>query len=147
RFLLTGVFSAALVMGYAQEDKKKQEGKRQPGEQQVENQPAVIESMDVVREYRPILADAVKIRRTPDMSFDRQALEVELSKIAASRSFAQSYFTQSPYGVAQKRHADGSHSNSGNYGVGCLASHARESVRAASMSNKETTADAFYHSS
>src|SRR5690606_28159426 len=88
KYLLTGVFWAMLVMGYAQEEEKKQEEKRQPTEQQDENQPAIIESLDVVREYRPILADAVKMRRTPDMSFDRQALEIELRKIAAARYFA-----------------------------------------------------------
>lgn len=33
---------------------------------------ATIDSIEVVRDYRPILADAVKIRRSPDMSSKRQ---------------------------------------------------------------------------
>lgn len=147
RYLLTGVFSAVLVMGYAQEDKKKEEGTRQPGEQQVENQPAVIESMDVVREYRPILADAVKIRRTPDMSFDRQALEIELNKIAAARYFKRNIFKQAYYGDVLKRHADASQNNIDNYRIGYLAYQAREYERAASFMKKVTTSDAFYQSS
>lgn len=34
--------------------------------------PATIDSIDVVRDYRPVLADAVKIRRSPDMTNKRQ---------------------------------------------------------------------------
>ena len=36
-------------------------------------------SIDVVRDYRPMLADAVKIRRSPDMDINREALEIELT--------------------------------------------------------------------
>lgn len=35
------------------------------------NKPITIDSFDVVRDYRPILADAVKIRRSPDMTNKR----------------------------------------------------------------------------
>src|SRR5690554_2215637 len=147
KYLLTGVFSAVLVMGYAQEVEKKQEEKRQPSEQQDENQPAIIESMDVVREYRPILADAVKIRQTPDMSFDRQALELELRKIAAARYFAKNIFKQAYYDDVLKRHADASQNNIDNYRIGYLAYQAREYERAASIMKKVTTSDAFYQSS
>lgn len=59
RYLLTGLFSGLLLAGYAQQEEKKE-------------QPATIDSIDVVRDYRPILADAVKIRRSPDMSNKRQ---------------------------------------------------------------------------
>ncbi len=58
-YLLTGILSGIAVVGYAQE-----EGQRE--------RPATIDSIDVVRDYRPILADAVKIRRSPDMSNKRQ---------------------------------------------------------------------------
>ena len=57
-YLLTGIFSCLLMTGYAQE-------------QQIEK-PATIDSIDIVRDYRPILADAVKIRQSPDMSNKRQ---------------------------------------------------------------------------
>ena len=147
KYLLTGVFSAVLVIGYAQEEEKKQEEKRQLSEQQDENQPAIIESMDVVREYRPILADAVKMRRTPDMSFDRQALEIELRKIAAARYFAKNIFKQAYYGDVLKRHADASQNNIDNYRIGYLAYQAHEYERAASIMKKLTASDAFYQSS
>src|SRR5690554_6661591 len=147
KYLLTGVFSAVLAMGYAQEEKKKQEEKRQPSEQQSENQPAIIESMDVVREYRPILADAIKMRRTPDMSFDRQLLEIELRKIAADRYFAKNKFKQAYYTTVLEQHADASQNNIDNYRIGYLAYQAREYERAASIMKKLTASDAFYQSS
>ncbi|UIR54929.1 tetratricopeptide repeat protein [Sphingobacterium sp. SRCM116780] len=147
KYLLTGVFLAVLVMGYAQEEEKKQKEKRQPSEQQGENQPAIIDSMDVVREYRPILADAVKMRRTPDMNFDRQALEVELRKIAADRYFAKNKFKQAYYSIVLKRHPDASQNNIDNYRIGYLAYQAREYERAASIMKKLTASDAFYQSS
>ncbi|MBK1439065.1 hypothetical protein JHJ32_03610 [Parapedobacter sp. ISTM3] len=59
RYLLTGIFSGMIMMGYAQEEQK-------------DERPATIDSIDVVRDYRPILADAVKIRRSPDMTNKRQ---------------------------------------------------------------------------
>src|SRR5690606_26592145 len=59
RYLLTGLFSRLLLAGYAQQEEKKE-------------QPATIDSIVVVRDYRPILADAAKIRRSPDMSNKRQ---------------------------------------------------------------------------
>ncbi|MGK6353062.1 hypothetical protein [Parapedobacter sp. DT-150] len=59
RYLFTGVFSGMLMMGYAQEEQK-------------DEKPATIDSIEVVRDYRPVLADAVKIRRSPDMSNKRQ---------------------------------------------------------------------------
>lgn len=147
KYLLTGVFSAVLVIGYAQEEEKKQEEKRQPSEQQDENQPAIIESMDVVREYRPILADAVKMRRTPDMSFDRQALEIELRKIAAASYFAKNKFKQAYYSTVLEQHADASQNNIDNYRIGYLAYQAREYERAASIMKKLTASDAFYQGS
>jgi TolA-binding protein len=147
KYLLTWVFSAVLVIGYAQEEEKKQEEKQQLSEQQDENQPAIIESMDVVREYRPILADAVKMRRTPDMNFDRQSLEIELRKIAAARYFAKNIFKQAYYTTVLEQHADASQNNIDNYRIGYLAYQAREYERAASIMKKLTASDAFYQGS
>lgn len=59
-YLLTGILSGTLMVGYAQEEAQKDE------------RPATIDSIDVVRDYRPILADAVKIRQSPDMTNKRQ---------------------------------------------------------------------------
>jgi len=39
--------------------------------QQDPNKPVTVDSFDVVRDYKPILADAVKIRRSPDMTNKR----------------------------------------------------------------------------
>ena len=61
RFVLTGVLCGVLVAGYAQEE-----------ETQRERPPATVDSIDVVRDYRPVLADAVKIRQSPDMTNKRQ---------------------------------------------------------------------------
>ncbi|WP_246172294.1 TonB-dependent receptor [Sphingobacterium hotanense] len=36
------------------------------------NRPVTLDSFDIVRDYRPILADAVKIRRSPDMANKRE---------------------------------------------------------------------------
>jgi len=36
------------------------------------NRPVTLDSFDIVRDYRPILADAVKIRRSPDMTNKRE---------------------------------------------------------------------------
>src|SRR5690606_42050395 len=85
--LFTGIFSALLIMGYAQEDDKQQKEKRQSSEQGDERQAQVMDSIDVVRDYRPMLADAVKVRRNPDMSINREAIEIELRQIAAATYF------------------------------------------------------------
>ncbi len=58
KYLLTMVLSGTFMVGYAQEEE--------------ERRPATIDSIDVVRDYRPILADAVKIRRSPDMTNKRE---------------------------------------------------------------------------
>ena len=57
----TGLLTILLAMGsqaYAQRD--------------TTNRPVTLDSFDIVRDYRPILADAVKIRRSPDMSNKRE---------------------------------------------------------------------------
>ena len=60
-YLLTGILSGIVMVGYGQEEQQRRD-----------DRPATIDSIDVVRDYRPILADAVKIRRSPDMSNKRQ---------------------------------------------------------------------------
>ncbi|WP_262247040.1 hypothetical protein [Parapedobacter soli] len=60
RFLFTTVLCGVVLVGYTQEVTQRDE------------RPATIDSIDVVRDYRPILADAVKIRQSPDMTNKRQ---------------------------------------------------------------------------
>lgn len=55
-YALVALLLGAGYQGYAQQDPTK---------------PVTIDSFDVVRDYKPILADAVKIRRSPDMSNKR----------------------------------------------------------------------------
>lgn len=50
-----------MLSGYAQQE-----------QQQPTERPTAVDSIDVVRDYRPVLADAVKIRRSPDMSNKRR---------------------------------------------------------------------------
>ncbi len=128
KYLLTGIFSALLVMGYAQE-------------------PTLLDSIDVVRDYRPMLADAVKVRRSPDMRIDREALAVELRQIAASTYFAKNPFRQAYYGKLLERHPDASRSNIDNYRIGFLAYQAREYERATAILEKLAASDAFYQGS
>jgi len=100
--------------------------------------------MDVVREYRPILADAIKMRRTPDMNFDREGLETQLRQIAATTYFGKNRFKQAYYGIVMKRHPNASQNNIDNYRIGSLAYQAREYERAASIIKKVEASDAFY---
>src|SRR5690606_19019797 len=94
RYLLTGVFSALLIMGYAQEGDKQQKDTRQLSEGREETQGTFMDSIDVVRDYRPMLADAVKVRRSPDMRINREAIEIELRQIAAATYFSRNGFKQ-----------------------------------------------------
>lgn len=57
-YVFTLIFSGIGMVGFAQ--------------QESERRPATMDSIDVIRDYRPILADAVKIRRSPDMTNKRE---------------------------------------------------------------------------
>src|SRR5690606_41826091 len=92
KYLLTVVFSALLIMGYAQEEDKQQKDTRQPSEQRSDGQAPVMDSIDVVRDYRPMLADAVKVRRSPDMRINREAIAGELRRLAAATYFPRHAF-------------------------------------------------------
>src|SRR5690606_27108514 len=61
RLIFTGILCGVVMVGYTQEE-----------ERQREEPPATIDSIDVVRDYRPVLADAVKIRQSPDMTNKRR---------------------------------------------------------------------------
>lgn len=144
RYLLTMAFSALLVMGYAQEEEKQQEEKRQAVEKQDEGQSTPMGSIDVVRDYRPMLADAVKIRRSPDMHINRETLAIELRQIAAATYFANNKFKQAYFSKLVERHPDASRSNIDNFRIGSIAYLAGEYERATSILEKVADPDAFY---
>ncbi len=58
-FKKSTILTCLLGMGYA-------------ASAQTPEKPVTLDSIDIVRDYRPILADAVKIRRSPDMSNKRE---------------------------------------------------------------------------
>src|SRR5690606_39284904 len=94
KYLFTGVFSALLIMEYAQEGDKQQKDTRQPSEERQEKQTTFMDSIDVVRDYRPMLADAIKVRRNPDMDINKEAIERQLQQIAAATYFSRNGFKQ-----------------------------------------------------
>lgn len=143
KYLLTGTLSAFLVAGYAQEEKQQKE-KGQPGEQR---QPTVMDSIEVVRDYRPMLADAVKVRRNPDMRINREAIEAELRHIATATYFERKQFKQAYYDELLKRHPNASRNNIDNYRISYLAYRAGEYPRATSILESLERSDAFYHGS
>src|SRR5690606_22308898 len=128
---LTGVFSVLLIIiGYAQEEKQQSSGQRE------ERHPTVMDSIDIVRDYRPMLADAVKIRRSPDMSIDRQALEIEMRHVATAMYFARNYFKQAYHSPLPEKYPDALRSNIDNNRIGILAYRAGEYERATSILEK-----------
>lgn len=77
--VLTVGLSFAVFMAAAQQQNQQQQNQQQSQQQQTQQQQtqqgerrATIDSIDVIRDYRPILADAVKIRRSPDMTNKRE---------------------------------------------------------------------------
>lgn len=144
---LTGIFSVLLVMGYAQEEEKQQDEKIQSSEQRDQTQPQDMDSIDVVRDYRPILADAVKIRRSPDMKISREGLEIELRQIAAAMYFDKNKFKEPYHSSLPERHPDASRNNIDNNRIGIIAYRAGQYERAATILEKVEPSDAFYQSS
>lgn len=64
---LVSVFFLALSLSAVAQQQETQQQ-----QQQEERRTTTIDSIDVIRDYRPILADAVKIRRSPDMTNKRE---------------------------------------------------------------------------
>lgn len=147
KYILTGVFSTLILVGYAQEEKKQPQKNEQASGQVDRTQPRVMDSIEVVREYRPILADAVKIRRTPDMKIDRATLAQELREIAASMYFARNNYKQPYHSPLPQRYPNASRDNIDNNRIGIIAYLAGEYERAASILRKVQPTDAFYQSS
>ncbi|MGO3805780.1 MAG: tetratricopeptide repeat protein, partial [Sphingobacterium sp.] len=140
-------FSAMLFMGYAQQEEKQEEVPQEPSEQRQERAATVMDSIDVVRDYRPMLADAVKARRSPDMTINREAIAVELRQIAAATYFERNRFKQAYNDELLKRHPDASRDNIDNYRISYLAYGAHEYERATSILERLETSDAYYQGS
>lgn len=147
KYILTGVFSTLILVGYAQEEKKQPQKNEQASGQVDRTQPRVMDSIEVVREYRPILADAVKVRRSPDMKIDRATLAQELRVIAASMYFARNNYRQPYHSPLPQRYPNASRDNIDNNRIGIIAYLAGEYERAASILSKVQPTDAFYQSS
>lgn len=138
---LTGIFSVLLLIAHAQEEKQ------QPVVQSAGARPTVMDSIEVVRDYRPMLADAVKIRRSPDMNIDRKTLEIELRHIAANMYFARNKYREPFHSPLPQKYPDAERNNIDNNRIGILAYRAGEYERAASILKKVKPGDAFYQSS
>lgn len=142
----TVIFSLLLVTVQAQEDEKQQDKKQQLNKQ-ASGTPAVMDSINVVIEYRPILADAVKVRRSPEMKIDRKTLEIELRQIAASMYFERNKFKEPYHSPLPERYPNALRSNIDNNRIGILAYRAGEFPRAVSILQNVKPSDAFYQSS
>lgn len=68
-FLLSG---QSFVFAQQQQQQQNQQQQQQNQQQQDVRPATAMDSIDIVRDYRPILADAVKIRRSPDLSNKRE---------------------------------------------------------------------------
>ena len=149
KHLVCGVFIVLLTTGYTQgqEEQKRTEDTRQTTEQRYEGQAPVMESIDVVRDYRPMLADAVKVRRSPNMGINRKVIDLELRYIAATTYFEITRFKQAYNDELLKRHPNSSRNNIDNYRISYLAYRAGEYPRATSILEKVETSDAYYQGS
>ncbi|MEN5231601.1 tetratricopeptide repeat protein [Sphingobacterium faecium] len=144
KYLFTAVISTLMVTGYGQQVEKQQKEKQQLDDHQIKT----MDSIDVVRDYRPVLADAVKVRRSPDMShINREAIETELRQIATATYFANKTFKQAYYTILLKQHPNALRSNIDSYRISYLAYQAREYPRAASILESLEASDAFYQGS
>ncbi|MGO3194434.1 MAG: tetratricopeptide repeat protein, partial [Sphingobacterium sp.] len=129
------------------QEEKQEEVPQEPSEQRQERAATVMDSIDVVRDYRPMLADAVKARRSPDMTINREAIAVELRQIAAATYFERNRFKQAYNDELLKRHPDASRDNIDNYRISYLAYGAHEYERATSILERLETSDAYYQGS
>jgi TolA-binding protein len=144
--ILTGVFSVVLLAAYAQEGEK-QQGEKPAKELTNRFNPQEMDSIEIVRDYRPMLADAVKIRRSPDMNIDRKSLEIELRKIAAGMYFSRNKYKEPYHSPLPEKYPNSSRDNIDNNRIGIIAYRGREFERAASILKKVAPGDAFYQSS
>ncbi|WP_210352604.1 tetratricopeptide repeat protein [Sphingobacterium tabacisoli] len=145
--ILTGIFSVLLLAGYAQEQGKQTGEKKPPAEQKTGTQSSVLDSIEIVRDYRPMLADAVKIRRSPSMKIERKDLENELRQVVASIYLDMNDFRRPFHSPLPDRYPNAPRNNIDNNRIGIMAYHAGEYERAASILKKVAPSDAFYQSS
>lgn len=138
KFLTTSFLSILLTASYGQ---NKIDSSSQAG------QSKLIDSIDIVRDYRPILADAVKVRRSPDMNINREGIERDLRRVAAQTYFSLYNYKQAYNNDLLKRHPNASQTNIDNYRISYIAYLAREYERATSILETLDDSDAFYQGS
>ncbi len=114
---------------------------------QEEKESSVVDSIEVVRDYRPMLADAVKVRRSPDMNIDRKALEVELRETAAGLYLSKNPYKDAYHSPLNEKYPSALRDNIDNNRIGILAYRAGQYDRAISILGKVEPKDAFYQSS
>lgn len=147
KHILTGILSILLLTGYAQQKGTQQDPKQQPSEQKVNTKPTTMDSIEVVRDYRPMLADAVKVRRSPSMKIERRDLEAELRKVVAGIYLDMNDFRRPFHSPLPERYPNAARNNIDNNRIGIMAYHAGEYERATSILKKVGPSDAFYQSS
>lgn len=148
KYLFVSIFSLSLSVGYAQkQEEETQQEQEQTNRTEQEARSALTDSIDVIRDYRPMLADAVKIRRSPDMKFNRAELDIELRQIAAETYFSLNRFQQAYNDELVKQYPDAAPDNIDNYRISYLAYIAGQYERAASILKTLEKSDAFYQGS
>ncbi|MFD2598890.1 tetratricopeptide repeat protein [Sphingobacterium corticis] len=136
-----------MIAASAQEGEKSKVENEQSVEQQSKAPTSVMDSITVVRDYRPMLADAVKIRRSPDMDIDRKALEMEMRQTAAAIYFQRNRYKEAYHVPLPQKYPNALRNNIDNNRIGILAYRAGEYERASSILEKVEPLDAFYQSS
>ncbi|MFD2744043.1 MULTISPECIES: tetratricopeptide repeat protein [Sphingobacterium] len=145
RHIFSGIFSFLMITAYAQEGQKKEDEHLQ--EEKTEARTSMMDSITVVRDYRPMLADAVKIRRSPDMNIDRKALEAEMRQTAAAIYFQKNRYKEAYHMPLPQKYPNALQSNIDDNRIGILAYRAGEFERSTSILEKVKPLDAFYQSS
>src|SRR5699024_11244288 len=148
KYLFISIFSLSISVGYAQkQEEETQQEQQHTSRTEQEARSALTDSIDVIRDYRPMLADVVKIRRNPDMKFNRAELDTELRQIAAETYFSLNRFKQAYNDELVKRYPDAAPDNIDNYRISYLAYIAGQYERAEYILKNLEKSDAFYQGS
>lgn len=89
--------------------------------QDTSDRPVTLDSFDIVRDYRPILADAVKIRRSPDMANKREYMpklnygNVPDRKLDINTGLKELKIMETPFSAWQELHSNYVKFGAGNF--------------------------------
>lgn len=94
------------------------------GQAQTEpTRPVTIDSFDVVRDYKPLLADAVKIRRSPDMTNKRSYMpklsynNIADKKLDINTGLKELKIEETPFAAVREQHSNYVRAGVGNLGT------------------------------